>query len=131
MVHPSFLAASRLGIMGAVLALASCAPSPRVDEAQLAARYNESVGRAVQQEWQARCRSHRDRIQPGSLLARFEVAPDGTIASVDFPESSGAVTLQKRLVSDSIRSAGIPPFPAELRKQLSKEPLEIVYRFTY
>jgi len=132
MARTSFLAARRLGVIGSILVvLASCAPSRRVQQESQLAHYNVSVGRAVQKEWEARCRSHRDSIQPGSLSARFEVAPDGKVRSLDFPESSGSAPLQKRLVSQSISSAAIPPFPDLLKKQLNDEPLEIIYRFTY
>ena len=56
---------------------------------------------------------------------------NGKVRSVNFVEEFGVGNIQKGFTSESIRSARIPPFPAEMKKQLDGEPLEVTYSFTF
>ena len=55
----------------------------------------------------------------------------GKVRSLTFVEEFGVGNIQKGFTSESIRTAAIPPFPAELKKQLNGDPLEITYSFTF
>lgn len=94
-------------------------------------RYQAVVGRAVEQEWQRNCVRHRDFITPGFLTVRFYVGSDGKVRSVMFDGEMQTGEIQKGFTLNSIREADIPPMPPALRKQFSKEPLELVFRFYF
>lgn len=94
-------------------------------------RYHNVLSRAVEQEWQRNCNRNRDYITPGQILVRFVLESNGKVRSVNFVEEFGVGNIQKGFTSESIRSARIPPFPAELKKQLGNEPLEVTYSFTF
>jgi len=94
-------------------------------------RYHALLSRAVEQEWQRNCNRNRDYITPGQILVRFVLESNGKVRSVNFVDVFGVGNIQKGFTSESIRSAPIPPFPAELKKQLGNEPLEVTYSFTF
>jgi outer membrane biosynthesis protein TonB len=94
-------------------------------------RYHALLSRAVEQEWQRNCNRNRDYITPGQILVRFVLESSGKVRSVNFVDVFGVGNIQKGFTSESIRSARIPPFPAELKKQLGNEPLEVTYSFTF
>lgn len=94
-------------------------------------RYHALLSRAVEQEWQRNCIRNRDYITPGQILVRFVLESNGKVRSVNFVDVFGVGNIQKGFTSESIRSAAIPPFPAELKKQLGNEPLEVTYSFTF
>ncbi|WP_367871357.1 hypothetical protein [Luteolibacter sp. Populi] len=100
-------------------------------EDSLLGRYHSSLSRAVEKEWQLACVRNRDYITPGQIIVRFVLEPSGKVRSLTFVEEFGVGNIQKGFTSESIRTAAIPPFPAELKKQLDGDPLEITYSFTF
>ena len=94
-------------------------------------RYQAAIGRAVEQEWQRNCVRHRDYITPGFLTVRFYVEPTGKVRSVMFDGEMQTGEIQKGFTLNSIREAKLPPMPAALRKQFTKEPLELVFNFYF
>jgi hypothetical protein len=100
-------------------------------EDSLLGRYHASLSRAVEKEWQLNCVRNRDYITPGQIIVRFVLEPSGKVRSLSFVEEFGVGNIQKGFTSESIRTARIPPFPAELKKQLDGEPLEVTYSFTF
>jgi len=74
---------------------------------------------------------YRDFITPGFLTVRFLVEPDGGVRSVQFVEVVEAGEIQKGFTLNSIRGAPIPPMPAELRRDLKGDPLELIYNFYF
>lgn len=100
-------------------------------EDSLLGRYHASLSRAVEKEWQLNCVRNRDYITPGQIIVRFVLEPSGKVRSLTFVEEFGVGNIQKGFTSESIRTAAIPPFPDELKKQLNNEPLEITYSFTF
>ncbi len=94
-------------------------------------RYHAQLSRAVEREWQRNCIRNRDYITPGQIIVRFVLESNGKVRSVNFIEEFGVGNIQKGFTSESIRSADIPPFSAEMKKQLDGEPLEVTYSFTF
>lgn len=94
-------------------------------------RYHAALSRAVEREWQLNCIRNRDYITPGQIIVRFVLEANGKVRSIQFVEEFGVGNIQKGFTSESIRSAEIPPFPAEMKKQLGTEPLEVTYSFTF
>ena len=94
-------------------------------------RYHASVSRAVEKEWQRNCVRNRDYITPGQLTMRVMLEPSGKVRSVGFVEEFGVGNIPKGFTLNSIRDAEIPAMPAELKKQLDGEPLELIYRFNF
>ena len=94
-------------------------------------RYHAALSRAVEKEWQLNCVRNRDYLLPGQLIVRFVLEPSGKVRSLVFVEEVEGGGIQKGFTLESIRTAKIPPFPAELKKQLDGEPLEVTYSFTF
>ena len=85
----------------------------------------------MEKEWQLNCVRNRDYITPGQIIVRFVLEPSGKVRSLTFLEEFGVGAIQKGFTSESIRTAKIPAFPDELKKQLNGEPLEVTYSFTF
>jgi len=100
-------------------------------EDSILGRYHAALSRAVEREWQLNCVRNRDYITPGQIIVRFVLEANGKVRSINFVEEFGVGNIQKGFTSESIRAAEIPPFPAEMKKQLGKEPLEVTYSFTF
>jgi hypothetical protein len=94
-------------------------------------RYQAALSRAVELEWQRNCVRHRDFITPGFLTVRFFVEPGGKVRSVQFVGDMSTGEIQKGFTLNSIRDAAIPPMPADVRKEFTKEPLELIFRFYF
>ena len=62
---------------------------------------------------------------------RFLGGGDGGGRSVEFREVVGAGEIQKGFTLSSVRSAPIPPMPAELKRELDGDPLELIYNFYF
>lgn len=93
--------------------------------------YEAAISRAVEQEWQRNCMRHRDFITPGYLTVRFFVEPNGKVKSVQFVGDMETGEVQKGFTLNSIRDAEIPPMPPAVRKEYSKDPLELIFRFYF
>jgi hypothetical protein len=94
-------------------------------------RYQATISRAVEQEWQRNCVRHRDFITPGFLTVRFFVETSGKIRSVQFVGDMETGEIQKGFTLNSIRDAEIPAMPRDLRGEYDKEPLELIFRFYF
>ena len=96
-------------------------------------RYQAALSRAVELEWQRNCVRFRDFITPGFLTVRFYVEPNGKVrpGSIHFVGEMATGEVQKGFTLNSIRNAAIPPMPAAVRKDYTKEPLELIFRFYF
>lgn len=94
-------------------------------------RYQAAISRAVELEWQRNCVRHRDFITPGFLTVRFFVEASGKVRSVDFVGDMETGEVQKGFTLNSIRDAGIPAMPRDLRGEYDEEPLELIFRFYF
>jgi len=94
-------------------------------------RYQAVLNRAVEREWQRNCVRYRDFITPGFLTVRFLVEADGDVRSIQFVEVVEAGEIQKGFTLNSIRGAPIPPMPADLKRDLRGDPLELIYNFYF
>jgi hypothetical protein len=94
-------------------------------------RYQAIVSRAVEQEWQRNCVRHRDFITPGFLTVQFFVESSGKVRTVRFVGEMETGEVQKGFTLNAIRDAEIPPMPAAVKKEFSKEPLELIFNFYF
>jgi len=94
-------------------------------------RYQASISRAVEQEWQRNCVRHRDFITPGFLTVRFFVETTGRVRTVQFVGEMETGEVQKGFTLNSIRDAEIPAMPPALKKEYDKEPLELIFNFYF
>lgn len=94
-------------------------------------RYQAAISRAVELEWQRNCVRHRDFITPGYLTVRFFVEPTGKVRTVQFVGQMETGEVQKGFTLNSIRDAEIPPMPAALKKEYTREPLELIFNFYF
>jgi hypothetical protein len=94
-------------------------------------RYQATISRAVELEWQRNCVRHRDFITPGFLTVRFFVETSGKVRSVQFVGDMETGEIQKGFTLNSIRDAEIPAMPTALRREYEKEPLELIFRFYF
>jgi hypothetical protein len=62
---------------------------------------------------------------------RFVIDPNGSVRSVSVVEMVDAGEVQKGFTLNSIRQAKLPAIPADLKKELDGEPLEITYNFYF
>lgn len=94
-------------------------------------RYHAALSRAVEAEWHRNCTKYRDLITPGILTMRFVIDEKGSVRSVSVVEMVDASEVQKGFTLNAIRQAKIPPIPADLKKELDGEPLELIYNFYF
>ena len=94
-------------------------------------RYQAIISRAVELEWQRNCVRHRDFITPGYLTVRFFVEPSGKVRTVQFVGQMETGEVQKGFTLNSIRDAEIPPMPASIKQEYSKQPLELIFNFLF
>lgn len=94
-------------------------------------RYQAIISRAVELEWQRNCVRHRDFITPGFLTVRFFVETSGRVRTVQFVGEMETGEIQKGFTLNSIRDATIPPMPTALKKEYTKDPLELIFNFYF
>jgi hypothetical protein len=94
-------------------------------------RYHAALSRAIEAEWHRNCTKYSDFITPGILTMRFVIDPNGSVRSVSVVEMVDAGEVQKGFTLNSIRQAKLPAIPADLKKELDGEPLEITYNFYF
>lgn len=94
-------------------------------------RYHAAVSRAVEKEWQLNCVRNRDYITPGQLTMSFVLEATGKVRSVRVVEELQVGAIPKGFTLNAINNAEIPSMPADLKKQLAGEPLELIYRFNF
>lgn len=101
-----------------------------VDESALG-RYHAAISRAIEQAWQRKCVQHRDYITPGVIRVRVVIDGQGAVRSVGTIEEFGIGTIQRGFTHGAIREASLPDMPAEIRRDLDGEPLELLYNFIF
>jgi hypothetical protein len=94
-------------------------------------RYQAQLSRAVELEWQRNCVRYRDLITPGFITVRFFIDAKGKVTTLSFVEVVEVGEVQKGFTVSSIRTAEIPPMPAELARELKGEPLELTFNFYF
>jgi hypothetical protein len=94
-------------------------------------RYHAKISRAVELEWQRNCVRRRDFIVPGYLTARFFLDAQGRVTSVNLVGEIEGGEIQKGFTLDSIREAEIPAMPADVKKEMDGESLELIFNFYF
>ncbi|MEI6674558.1 MAG: hypothetical protein WCO57_05220 [Verrucomicrobiota bacterium] len=94
-------------------------------------RYQATISRAIELEWQRNCVRYRDFITPGYLTVRFFVDAKGKVRNPQFVGVMQTGQQQKGFTLNSIHDAVIPAMPPEVRKDFVKEPLELIFNFYF
>ncbi|MEI6655537.1 MAG: hypothetical protein WCP45_12270 [Verrucomicrobiota bacterium] len=94
-------------------------------------RYQATLSRAIELEWQRNCVRYRDFITPGYLTVRFFVDAKGKVRNVQFVGAMQTGQQQKGFTLNSIHDAVIPAMPPEVRKDFVKDPLELIFNFYF
>ncbi len=94
-------------------------------------RYHAQISRAVELEWQRNCVKRRDFIVPGYLTARFFIDAQGRVTSVNLVGEIEGGEIQKGFTLDSIREAEIPAMPADVKKEMEGDSLELIFNFYF
>ena len=94
-------------------------------------RYQATIGRAVELEWQRNLVRNRDLVTPGFLTVRFFVDSKGKVRNVQCVGAMQTGQLQKSFTIAAIRDAAIPAMSAELSKDFEDEPLELTFNFYF
>lgn len=93
--------------------------------------YHAALSRAIEREWQRQVIRNRDFITPGVLRIRVVLDENGSVRSVGTVEEVGVGTIQKGFTHMAIREADLPAMPAEVKRELDGEPLELLYNFIF
>lgn len=105
---------------------------PALDvEAGPLGKYHAAISRAIEQAWQRQVVRNRDYITPGVIRVRVVLDPQGKVRTVATVEEFGIGVIQKGFTHAAIREADLPPMPAEVRRDLQGEPLELLYNFIF
>lgn len=94
-------------------------------------RYHAAVSRAVEKEWQLNCVRNRDYITPGMLTMSFMLDAKGKVKEIRVIDALQVGAIPKGFTLNAINDAEIPAMPADLKKQLNGESLELLYRFNF
>jgi len=94
-------------------------------------RYHSQISRAVELEWQRNCVRRRDYIVPGYLTVRFFVDAEGRVTTLELLGDIEGGEIQKGFTLDSIRDAEIPAMPANLKKEMAGDSLELIFNFYF
>ena len=94
-------------------------------------KYHAELSRAVEKAWQREVIKNRDFITPGVLRIRIVLDENGYVRSVTTVEKFEASTIQVGFTHQAIRKADLPKMPAEVKKELEGEPLELLYNFIF
>lgn len=94
-------------------------------------KYQAQLSRVIESEWHRNCVKYRDFIKPGILTLRFVIDDVGAVRSVMLVEMVEAGDVQKGFTMNTIRQAKIPPLPADVKKELNGEALELIYNFYF
>lgn len=94
-------------------------------------KYHAALSRAIEKSWQRQVVRNRDYITPGVLRIRVVLDPEGRVRSVGTVDEVGVNVIQRGFTHTSIREAELPSMPAEVRKELAGEPLELLYNFIF
>ena len=128
---PSYSASIRSAFVRPLSAISRSGPSALDVADTPLGRYQATISRAVEIEWQRNCVRHRDFITPGFLTVRFFVETGGKVRSVQFVGDMETGEVQKGFTLNAIRDADIPPMPKALRKDYDDDPLELMFRFYF
>jgi outer membrane biosynthesis protein TonB len=94
-------------------------------------KYHAAISRAIEQSWQRKVIQNLDYIKPGWIRVRVVLDHKGKVRSVGTVDEFGIGGIQKGFTHSSIRDAQLPSMPAEVKRELEGEPLELLYNFIF
>lgn len=94
-------------------------------------RYQETIFRLIEREWQPRHFKFRVHSAPGHITIRFLVDAKGKVSGRRQVEMRGASDMQRAIILDSIQASKFPVMPIEVSKELDGELLELNITFNY
>ncbi|MEP4078760.1 hypothetical protein [Haloferula sp.] len=100
-------------------------------EAGALGKYQAAIGRAIEKSWQRKVIENSDYVLPGTLSLRVVLDPNGKVRSVLTVNELGIGAIQRGFTHSAIRDARLPAMPAEVKKELDGDPLELLYNFIF
>ncbi|MGB6220002.1 hypothetical protein [Haloferula sp.] len=94
-------------------------------------KYHAAISRAIEQSWQRKVVQNLDYIKPGVIRVRVVLDPKGKVRSVGTVDEFGIGAIQKGFTHSAIYDAPLPAMPAEVKRELDGEPLELLYNFIF
>lgn len=94
-------------------------------------RYHAAISRAIEKSWQRKVVQNRDFITPGVIRIRVVLDPAGKVRSVGTVDEFGIGAIQKGFTHSAIREAELPRMPAEVKRELDGDPIELLYNFIF
>ena len=94
-------------------------------------KYHAAISRAIEKSWQRKVVQNLDYIKPGVIRVRVVLDPKGKVRSVGTVDEFGIGVIQKGFTHSAIRDARLPAMPAEVKRELDGDPLELLYNFIF
>ena len=94
-------------------------------------KYHAAISRAIEKSWQLKVIQNLDYIKPGVIRVRVVLDSQGKVRSVGTVEEFGIGAIQKGFTHSAVRDAKLPAMPAEVKRELDGEPLELLYNFIF
>lgn len=94
-------------------------------------KYQDAIMRAVELEWQMRCRENAGLLLPGQLTMRFYVSSNGKVTDIVPIDENAGGQRQKGVTLLAIRKATIPTMPSKLKSSQQGVPVEVVITFNF
>ncbi|MGC6426716.1 MAG: hypothetical protein ACON5H_06935 [Akkermansiaceae bacterium] len=94
-------------------------------------RYEATVFKEIEREWQARNFQFRSHLAPGFITLSFHLDEQGNVSGQRRTDMRGTSGIQWGLVLQSVQAAKIPAMPKDLRGELNGEALELTVTFNY
>lgn len=93
--------------------------------------YEMQVYRLIAARWYAACDEHRGDIIPGRIIIAFRLNKRGNVETMNLVTRRGAGVIQQGFTFRAIRSALLPPMPANVQRELIGEQLELIFTFNF
>lgn len=94
-------------------------------------KYQQVMFREIERGWQEGNFQYRSHLVPGTVSARFVVDAKGNVSGQRRMDMQGASQMQWGLILRALEGAKIPAMPAEVRKELNGQELELSITFNY
>jgi|GEM_PF-6975106 len=93
-------------------------------------RYKGNIKKIITSTWQKNLSSYQDHISPGIVIFSFKIDPRGRVYEMK-PSHMGVSQLMWGHIVRDVISSKLPSHPADVRKELQGQPLEVIVTITY
>lgn len=94
-------------------------------------RYEEEIYRRIAYFWYRACDDHQGDIIPGSVTISLRLNKRGLLENMELVRRRGASISQQSFTFKAIRSASLPPMPADVQREVVGDILELIYQFNF